>query len=82
METSRSVNHPFGRNQDLVWTAEAGIMKNEPRPTERVIMPSMRKSQRQPAQLCTPSRWKMAKARREVTIPVTERVAQKKLLGC
>ena len=55
-------------------------MKNEPRPTERVIIPSMKKSQRQPAQPWTPSRWKMAKARREATIPVTERVAQKKLL--
>lgn len=56
-------------------------MKNDPRPTERVIMPSIKKSQRQPAQPWTPSRWKMAKARREVTIPVTERVAQKKLFG-
>lgn len=27
MPTSRSVNHPFGRNHDLVCTAGAGIKK-------------------------------------------------------
>lgn len=71
------MNQPLGRNQVFVCTAEAGIMKNEPRPIESVITPSIRKSQRQPARPWTPSRWNMAKARSEVTIEVTDRVDQK-----
>lgn len=63
----------------MVCTAEAGIMKKEERPMVRVIRPSIRKSQRQPAQPATPRRWRRAKARREVTIVVNERVVQKKL---
>ena len=63
----------------MVCTAEAGIMKKEERPMVRVMRPSIRKSQRQPAQPATPRRWRRAKARREVTIVVTERVVQKKL---
>lgn len=55
------------------------MRKKEARPTEKVIRPSMRKSQRQPAQPATPRIWRSAKARREVTIVVAERVVQKKL---
>jgi hypothetical protein len=54
-------------------------MKKEATPMVRVMRPSIRKSQRQPAQPATPRRWRRAKARREVTIVVNERVVQKKL---
>jgi hypothetical protein len=45
----------------------------------KVMRPSIRKSQRQPAQPATPRRWRRANARIEVTIVVVERVVQKKL---
>lgn len=54
-------------------------MKNDASPIERVITPSIRKSHCQPAIPCTPLRWKTAKARRDVTIVVTESDVQKKL---
>jgi hypothetical protein len=54
-------------------------MKKEAIPMVRVMRPSIRKSQRQPAQPATPRRWRRANARREVTIVVNERVVQKKL---
>lgn len=76
---SRSVNQPFGLNQALVCTAEAGMRKKDARPTVRVIRPSMRKSQRQPAQPATPRMCRSAKASKEVMIVVPERVVQKKL---
>jgi hypothetical protein len=54
-------------------------MKKEARPMVRVMRPSIRKSQRQPAQPAKPRRWRRAKARREVTIVVNDSVVQKKL---
>lgn len=39
---SRSLNQPFGRNQVLVCTADAGIKKKEAIPTVSVMRPSMR----------------------------------------
>jgi hypothetical protein len=56
-------------------------MKKDPKPTERVISPSIRKSHRHPAQPLTPLRWKMAKARSDVTIEVTDKLVQKKLFS-
>jgi hypothetical protein len=79
MVSSRSVNHPFGRNHVFVCTADAGIRKNEAKPMRRVISPSRRKIHLHPAMPLTPSRWKIAKARSDVTIPVTLRDVQKKL---
>lgn len=40
--TSRSLNQPFGRNQVLVCTADAGIKKKEAIPTVSVMRPSIR----------------------------------------
>jgi hypothetical protein len=54
-------------------------MKNDESPIERVINPSMRNSHCQPAQPFTPLKWNTAKAKREVTIDVTESDVQKKL---
>ena len=54
-------------------------MKNELRPTMRVIIPSIRKSQRQPAHPATPRMCRRAKASSEVMIVVAESVVQKKL---
>lgn len=44
MPTSRSVNHPLGRNHVLVATAEEGMRKIAETPTVRVIRPSIRNS--------------------------------------
>jgi len=52
-------------------------MKKDERPTVRVMRPSIRNSQRQPAQPATPRRCRRAKARREVTMVVADRVVQK-----
>jgi hypothetical protein len=53
------------------------MLKKEARPTTSVMRPSTRNSQRQPAQSLTPRRWRRAKASREVTIVVRDRVVQK-----
>ncbi|SPQ22660.1 afea2de1-2cd3-48b2-9252-5f2f4f95be8c [Thermothielavioides terrestris] len=77
MATSLSVNQPLGRNHVLVCTAEAGIMKKDARPTLSVIRPSTRNSHLQPAQPCTPRRWRRANASSEVMIVVSDSVVQK-----
>lgn len=62
--SSRSVNQPFEpRNQLAVEVGLDGIRTNARRPAIRVISPSIRKSQRQPARPSTPRRWRRPKAR-------------------
>lgn len=47
----------------------------------RVIRPSIMNSHRQPAQPLVPPKCKIAKARSEVTMDVTERLVQNKLVN-
>lgn len=61
----------------MVWTAEAGMRKNDASPMLNVINPSIKKSHRHPAQLLIPSMCRRPNAIKDVTIPVTERVVQK-----
>lgn len=77
IETSLSVNQPLGRNHVLVCTAEAGIMKKEARPMDRVIRPSTKNIHCQPAQPLMPRMRRRPKAMREVMMEVEERVVQK-----
>jgi hypothetical protein len=42
--SSRGVNHPLGRNQDLVCVGDGGIIKNVAIPIRRDIRPSIRNS--------------------------------------
>jgi hypothetical protein len=93
--SSRSVNHPLGRNQVLVCTAEAGIKKNDAKPRRSVTSPSIKnnhlwglatsrlnkvkQTHLQPAIPLCPSRWKIPNAASDVAIPVTLKAVQKKL---